>query len=435
MDIFSLEKMSEDIHYGKTKEYFLEVLSSYQNRNFRSAVVMLWSVAVCDIIYKLQHLIDLYDDASAKKILRELTAMQELDEKSPAWEIKLVMDVHSNTHLLDSSEFENLKFLQKQRHLSAHPVLNSERELHAPNKETVRSLLRNTLEGVLIKPPFYSQRITDELLEDIAESQAVLNNAAKVKRYIESRYLGRTTPEVELSIFRSLWKLVFILDNNDCEKNRIVNLHVLEVLASRNSTVLSDYIDGDKDYFSNIASSGQPLEFIVYFLAKNSHLFSHLTDDAKLKVEHSIQTNDVGKTMGWFVKDHLAEHASDIVAWIESDDQPSFTPTLLDALLEISDTDEWQELFFGILTSYYTGSGSFDLADTRYQVAIPKYIGMFSKSALITLADKIESNNQCWGRGSARQDYEVIKRRIDDLFEEDFDYETCPYFRRKVVVA
>jgi hypothetical protein len=84
---FSLEKISEKIHNGKTKEYFGEVLSSYHNGNYRSAVVMLWSVAVCDIVFKLQKLIHLYEDAAAKEILNEMTALQEADPKSGSWEL------------------------------------------------------------------------------------------------------------------------------------------------------------------------------------------------------------------------------------------------------------------------------------------------------------------------------------------------------------
>ena len=85
MDEFALEKLSDRIHYGKTKDYFKEVLSSYHNGNHRSAVVMLWSVAVCDLVYKLQSLIDLYDDASAKLILAEMSKIQQKDQKSAAW--------------------------------------------------------------------------------------------------------------------------------------------------------------------------------------------------------------------------------------------------------------------------------------------------------------------------------------------------------------
>jgi len=302
MQEFSLEKISESIHHGRTKLYFKEVLSSYHNENYRSSVVMLWSVAVCDIVYKLQSLVDLYDDSSAKKILKDLTAIQESDSKSTAWEIKLVDDVFGKTNLLDSSEYENLRYLQKQRHLSAHPVLNADRELHSPNKETVRSLLRNILEGLLIKPPFYTQHIMKEILIDLDDSLAVLNTRKKIKKYLESKYFSRTTVPVELNLIRSFWKLVFKLENDECEKNRRINLNLLEVLSTRNSTELVSLISGDKDYFSNVSATGNPILCLVYFISKYPKLYEHFNEDAIIKIKHCIATDDVGKTIGWFEK-------------------------------------------------------------------------------------------------------------------------------------
>jgi len=435
MQEFSLERISDQIHYGKTKEYFQEVLSSYNNGNYRSAVVMLWSVAICDIVYKLQKLIDMYDDGAAKQILQEVTAIQAQDQKSSAWEIKLLDDIHEKTFLLDSSEYEDLRYLQKQRHLSAHPVLNSERELHSPKKETVRALLRNTLEGLLVKPPFYTQRIMNEILEDIAESSDALNNRDKVKKYIESRYLSRTKPAVEINIFRSLWKFVFKLDNEDCEKNRTINLHVLEVLSNRNIALIPQEIEGDNDYFSNIASSGMPLSYLVYYLSKNPNIYPLLSDDARLKVEHCIDTDSIGKTMGWFIKSDLNQHADDIETWIRSEEHPTFMPGQFDALFEISDSDEWQKRFCNLVTAYYSVSYSFDQADTRFQEAIPKYISFFDKDSLIYLADQINRNSQCYARSRAREDYILIKDRIDEVFGDSFDYEEVPSFKRKVIRA
>lgn len=435
MQEFSLERIAEQIHYGKTKGYFEEVLSSYNNGNYRSTVVMLWSVAICDIIYKLQSLIDLYDDSSAKEILREVTAIQDQDYKSSAWEIKLLDDVHEKTYLLDSSEYEDLRYLQKQRHLSAHPVLNSERELHSPNKETVRSLLRNTLEGLLVKPPFYTQRIMKELLEDIAESADVLNTRSKVKKYVESRYLNRTKPAVEINLFRSLWKLVFKLDNDKCEKNRHLNLHVLELLSNRNKASIPPEIEGDSDYYSNVSSTGNPLSFLVYYLSKNSNIFPLLSKDAQLKIEHCIFTDDVGRTVGWFIKDNLSQHGDDIEKWIKSGDHPNFTTAQFDALLEIADTEEWQNRFCKIVTDYYTASYSYDQADMRYEIAIPKYIQLFNADGLAYLAERIEGNSQCYARSRARGDYEIIKNRIDIVFGDDFDYENFPSFRRQVITV
>lgn len=435
MQEFSLERLSERIHYGKTKGYFQEVLSSYNNGNYRSSVVMLWSVAIFDIVYKLQNLIDLYEDAVAKEILQEVTTIQEEDYKSSAWEIKLLDDVHKRTYLLDSSEYEDLRYLQKQRHLSAHPVLNSERELHTPNKETVRSLLRNTLEGLLIKPPFYTQRIMRELLEDIAESSDVINSREKVKKYLESRYLSRTKPPVEMNIFRSLWKLVFKLDNEECEKNRQVNLHALEVLSTRNIAAIPDDIEGDKDYYSNIASAGTPLFFLVYYMSAQPHLYPLLSEDAKIKIDHCINTDAVGKTMGWFIKPDLETHGDDIEAWIKSFGHPIFTTDQFDALQNISDTEEWQRKFCRIVSAYYSVSHDFDQADTRFQVAIPKYITLFDRESLIHLAEEIENNGQCNGRARARKDYAVIKDRIDALFGDEFDYDGVPSFEQQVVAA
>ena len=53
---------AEDIYFAKTGEYFNEVLSNYANGNYRSAVVMLYSVAICDLLFKLQELADMYND-------------------------------------------------------------------------------------------------------------------------------------------------------------------------------------------------------------------------------------------------------------------------------------------------------------------------------------------------------------------------------------
>lgn len=344
MNEFSLEKISEKIHYGKTKEYFREVLSSYQNGNYRSAVVMLWSVAICDIVYKLQHLVDLYSDSSAQKILQEMTELQERNPKSSEWEIKIIEETHKRTNLIDEPEYQNLVYLQKQRHLSAHPILNRQRELHTPNKETVRSLLRNTLEDLLIKPPFYSQKILDEILEDISENRSMLNTKEKVKQYVESRYLNRLKPEIELSIFRSLWKIVFKLNDENCEKNRIVNFQTLEVISKKNVNQLYKKIQEERDYYSSISSEGNSLVYLVIYLATYSVLFDLLNDDAQMKIKHCIENNTIAKIFGWFIKGSLENHYHDLLNWFEKDN-PKFESKLWKPLLEISDTSEWQDLF------------------------------------------------------------------------------------------
>lgn len=65
----------DDIYFQKTREYFDELLSSYANGNYRSAVVMLYSVAICDLLFKLQELADMYNDTVAVNILQDINKM------------------------------------------------------------------------------------------------------------------------------------------------------------------------------------------------------------------------------------------------------------------------------------------------------------------------------------------------------------------------
>lgn len=432
MQEFSLEKISEKIHFGKTKAYFKEVLSSYNNENYRSAVVMLWSVAVCDLVYKLQSLIELYDDNEAKNILSDISKLQEEDSKNSSWEIKLIESVYEKTYLLDNAEYENIRYLQKQRHLSAHPVLNAERELHSPNKETVRSLLRNTLEGLLTKPPFYTQKIMNEILVDLSEAAPALTSKIKIKQYVETRYLSRTTPQVEVSLLRSFWKLVFKTINDECNKNRAVNLHVLEILVHRNLDALKEAMVNDRDYYSNIATTGTASVALIYFLSRNENLYPLFTDDARLKIDYMIKEKHEGKLMGWFLASTLSAHADNIEEWISSTDRPSFDQNQFDALLQISDSEEWEKRFCKILALYYSVSRSFDEADKRFQTAIPKYLHHFDIEALTFFIEKSENNSQCYARGRAYIDNELIKNKLDELNGGSFNLGNYPNFERTI---
>lgn len=426
---FSLEGFADDIFAAKTKEYFKEVLSSYQNGNYRSSVVMLWSVAVCDLIYKLEYLVDVYRDATATEIINEMTRIQAQEPFSSAWEMKLIEDTFSKTRLLDTPEYENLKFLQKQRHLSAHPVLTQERELHAPNRETVRSLLRNTLEGLLIKPPYYTQHILNEMLTDLAEHSGALNDRHKVKAYVESRYLRRFKPTVETSIFKSLWKFTFKLENDDCDANRRVNLNVLEAISDRQAGRLEEIIRAEQEHFSNVASDGQPLKFFVYYLSKHPSLHALLSDAAKLRVQHGILTDPTAKIAGWFVKADLPTHFADLLQWIESEDYPVLNDEQLRVMVEIEDSLEWEQFVCKLLGAYYGTSANFNAADVRFASAIKPFLHLFDLDAIRFTLERIERNGQTYSRGAARTDHMDIKSRLLVL-DRDFDFTPYPNFSR-----
>jgi hypothetical protein len=333
---------------------------------------------------------------------------------------------------LDNSEYENLLYLQKQRHLSAHPILDSDTQLHTPNKETVRALIRNTLEDLLIKPPFYTKKIIDELLEDIAEAAPALNTIEKVKRYLESRYLSKFKPEVELSIYRSFWKLVFKLDDEKCIKNRVINFHTLEVIGNRKAESILNQIKGEKDYYSNVSSIPLTLDYLVSYLSKNPKIYDLLNEDAKLKIQHNVKTTNTSKICGWFVKENLEVHYKDILSLIENDLKFYFKEVELKLLFEIRDTEEWQHLFCRILSSYYCASLTYNWADSRFQEAISPYLEVFDKEAIVFLIEQIEKNVLVYGRRKAKEEHKEIKKKLFQLHGQEFDLN--PYLHFKAIV-
>ena len=143
MDLF---QEIEKIYSIKSREYFKEVVSSYAIGNFRSAIVMLYSVCMCDLIYKLQELRDVYDDKVAKNILETIEKEQTESNSKSSWEKTLVDSVYKKTNLLDNDGYAYLNHVYDIRNLSAHPALDKNGELISPPKEVVAAYIRTSLQ-------------------------------------------------------------------------------------------------------------------------------------------------------------------------------------------------------------------------------------------------------------------------------------------------
>src|SRR5699024_8183869 len=122
----------------------------------------------------LRDLRDIYSDSKAKKIIDEIEDLQTNNPTSSKWELKLIEEIKSRTNLFESSDVVAIESLQKYRHLSAHPVLSNSDLLFTPSRETVQSLMRSILEGILTNPPFFSNKIFDTMLMDLVEVQESL---------------------------------------------------------------------------------------------------------------------------------------------------------------------------------------------------------------------------------------------------------------------
>lgn len=431
LDEYSIEQRATQIFDARTKEYFSEVLSCYAAGSYRSAVVMLWSVVICDLLFKLQNLVELYDDEKAKRILAEIERQQDCNERSPEWEATLLESVASQTQLLDIAERENLLHLQRQRHLAAHPVVNANFQLHRPNRETARALIRNALDGLLTKAPILSKQIVDALVEDLEEVSGILIDDKKLKAYLESKYFSRFNPEVDKAVFKALWKFVFRLTDEPCEKNRGINYRALSLLYRRNPAQFKAQIDAESDYFSTIASNGAPLVYLIQFLSREGTIYEQLAQHAKAAIQHAAENHVACRCLAWFIKPSLKEHSEQLQAWIRGDDRPQIDRETWDAIGEISDSAEWSATMVRLVSAYYVASYNYDDADQRFNEAVRPLLSAFTRNDCIELIQGIETNNQTWERRGAISDHRELRARAYEI-DPELDLSGYKVFNRRL---
>ena len=418
---FSLEALSESIYNHKTKEYFYEIISSYNNKNFRSATVMLWSVTVIDLVFKLTDLVDLHDDKSAKSILQKMSSMQSEDRKSSKWELKLVEKVSKSTNLLSSDNVCFLEYLYQQRNLSAHPVLDSNLELHRPNRETVRALIVNSVEGILSKPPFFSKDIVGNLVEDLEASKAYLeDDKDKLKHYLESRFFSKMTSKIELEVFKSLWKFVFKMENDQASSNREINFLTLSYIYKKYKNDALDSIKKEADYFSDISKEQETVLSLIKLLSHNTEIYKALNKSATVIID-DIVSKKSGLYYSNFKFDNLTSFHNELLSYIVDDDGDIYKSNL-SHLSSLSDSPDWKSKVRILRNAYYGKSQSFASAEERYEKFISPVIKKYKKTEMLDLLDRIDSNDQIYGRSYNNHINTRVKDACDKLLGVEYDY-------------
>ncbi len=423
---FSIELTAQRINNPKTREYFEEVHRSYMANNFRSAIVMLWSIVVCDLLFKLDDLSSLYGDQTAKSILDSIRQRQNQNPKTPEWEDYLLEEVKKRTHLLEEAEYIQLVGLRKLRHLSAHPVLTQTVALNSPTRETVRAHIRNALEAVFIKPPIMTKKVFDALTEDLEQRAVQLPDKSSLKSYLESKYFPNFIPPVENSIFRSLWRLVFKVEDERCEKNRLVNYRALCIIYERRAEELKQFVASDNAYFGEVELDGFRGFFLRDFLSQYPTMFGCLSAAGQTLVRTHVEAKLDFFASAWYLSEDVKSHLSTTLERIEVEDFISSEKYYTDAFDQFYNTAsdngcKSEALLIGI--KLYGKSDCYDTADVFFDRIIRPYIDEFEEQHIHILLDVIENNSQAHDRRRANYDHRqlipIIKQIMGEAFEPD----------------
>lgn len=276
MTEFILEEQINNVVNKNTKKYLKEVLSCYNNGNYRATVVVLYTIVIYDILQKLVILREIYNDKNASDILNEIKEQQKKNPKSPEWEGDLIDDVCEKTNLITPVEKEELLHLKNERNYAAHPIINIIDEdetlvLKKITKETAKDLIRKSFEIVFLKDAILARKITNDFVSELNEFYGRIG-VGGLESHLGKKFFSRMTQSSKDDLFKSLWKFVFFLNNEDCRENRLSNYWGLVFLYKTN-----------KNHYEKIISENDT----IYF---DKLTFEHISDYT------SVEEKDIG----WF---------------------------------------------------------------------------------------------------------------------------------------
>jgi len=429
--VFSLESQKSKIYDRRTRKYFEEVYKSYANGCYRSATVMLWSVVVCDIIFKLQELRDLYSDKTAEKILIEIETLQKDDPYSPKWEKELIKKVFERTQLLDTASNHKIMLIQDHRHLSAHPVISDEDTLFEPTQEMIRSDIRNSIEAMLSKPPFLSQKILSTFLQDLENVKELFPSDIALNKYIEAKYLKALNKDTLVKIFKGLWKFSFKSEDAKSIENREINIRAMRLIFDKEKQSMTDAIKSESAYYSNISKEQNAIKSLIDFISMEKSVYDSLDDSAKELIKPVLKENLSYFGVAFFISDSPEEHVKKLIKWITENyfkkygDNGNFlNQKHLEKLKAVCEEFGLESEYRDFGIACFISSADFERADMYFDRHIDNDMDDYTKEQLETLLNGTNKNNQCYWRNRSRNGNDSVKmlKAAKVKFEDGFDF-------------
>lgn len=418
----------DEIYFPKTREYFHEVISSYSIGNYRSATVMLYSIAVCDILFKLQELKDMYNDTVATEILKEVDkSRNSLDNKSKSkWEKELIDNVFKKTKLIDLEAYTNLNHLYDHRNFSAHPALNENYELIMPSKEVTIANIKNVLKDILIKPPIFVKNIIHMLTEDLNGKGSLYKDSYDIlAQYLHNKYYNKMPYSMKVTSLKALWKFCFCLpDDENCQKNMQINRKALQILISSFEKEALAYIKENKEKFP-VSENNECKCCLSDLLSEYPSIFDALDENTKLQMEGLIEENSSVKFISWFKYKTAHEHLEYLRRCMYSLTTDSAATKT--AISHYSDMGELS-LLINFFIEYYGGSCSYDSANCRFEDTIEPCLDEMTADQFMRLIEVSNNNPQIWGRRSAYAANNRIVIAAKEVLDPNFDFSKYAMF-------
>lgn len=459
---FEIQKIPDN----ESREYLKEVISSYENKNYRSAIVMLYAAVMANIIDKLDYLDKNYKDKAAKDILKDIQ-----DNKKnyvPSKETKMIKKIEENMpDFLSKQAFATIEGLKNWRNLCAHPNLdsNSLSRLQEPSMEIVSGLIRESLDNIFIQQAHPNGKIVEHLVTELAsKSDALLiNDEETLTDFLKLKYFVEidNNDKIYIYVLKNIFKFTFCIDDIDCNKNRNILYKTLAIMIDHKPDLTKKYFQESSNLFKNVLVNSPDvfeklsLLFQRYpelyssnvpkFLKENLVKFSYKDPITYLK-NYFIDSNSIAQHQNKLLsssdkvytsmygssradnmdKITLAEYFFELINCyipnMQKNDLINYTNEV-QKLYNIYSRSGYSHQFFELANIIYAHSSSYDSANNIFTSWIAPFLEKYDKTAIEDLIQKADNNSQCYERRFASVDHFSVFQTYNKLLDTSLSIE------------
>lgn len=225
------------IKRNNSRKYFEDVLQSYYAKNYRASILLLYSLTIDDLYYKLRLM---NDRKYCENISAEIQKIEEQSKNASKYsEVEdSIYKIYKEKNLLNHDTLDTLEFFKKIRNKCAHPSFFRDEEYN-PLSEEVYMIIKRVYHDILTKEAFIKDpykliksdieskewgNITDVIMGFKAHEE----HYAIFSSYFRDKYFEKFTDNNFEKLFSTLIKLIIIKKEEWTILNQYKNMLLME---------------------------------------------------------------------------------------------------------------------------------------------------------------------------------------------------------------
>lgn len=429
---FDFENATKQVKSKRIQKYLEEVISTYNNCEYRSCIVMLYATTFADALDKIRTMSEVYQNEKAEKFLEEYNKGRNNNRAYSALE-REVKEFIVDSGLINDIEEKQWEHLKDYRDYCAHPVVERDYGLISPNEEQVRMHIRNMFEALFLKDAILTDNKVFEEFLGKAEDFYDRNQLDGLEEYVNTRYIRKLDLNTKGKFIKNLWKFSFYIDGDaECDKYRRVAYRVIIWIIQSDKSDILKFIEENISYFNGkiryqeviTEKNSYNLKFyenrtlaLIYLLYRVPEIYGILSEDNQTEIKSVVKKNINLILMAPYLFENSQKHVNRIIKELKDDN--CLIPVFLNELREKGYKRydyEYNELviyYFYNCQNSNQWSPDWNLINLTYNHIVSDAIPFFTFNQMDSFLKQLpESYEQatCMGK-MANQMIDIIKKK------------------------